>query len=86
MNTHQFIIRQIPEVLNGRLRAVAKRKGKSLNKTIVGLLSESVGLTDNTKKKRDLSRFAGTWNQKEASEFSKHTKIFEQIDKEIWKK
>lgn len=82
---NQLILRQIPDDLNAVLRKTAKREGSSLNKLAIRLLKRAVGLQDSSKKKRDLSKLAGTWSKKEADEFIENTKAFEKIDPEIWK-
>jgi hypothetical protein len=47
------------------------------------LLAEASGL-GRSNKKRDLSRFAGTWNAEEADAFAATQKPFSQIDAELW--
>jgi hypothetical protein len=83
---NQLTLRQIPDDLNKALRLVAKSKNSSLNKVIITLLKKILGLDLGLRKKRDLSKLAGTWNQKQVSEFTSNTRIFEKIDEELWQK
>ena len=50
----------------------------------IGVLMESLHLGDGIDRKRDLSDLAGTWSDEEAKEFEANTRVFEQIDDEMW--
>lgn len=78
-------LRQIPAAVERQLRTLARQKGTSLNKTIIGLLARAMGMADGTPKARELSDLAGTWSQEEAREFKENTRAFEQIDESIWR-
>ncbi len=80
----QTTIRGIPEDLERALRERARRSGESLNRTMVRLLREAVGLNP-SRKKRDLSALAGTWSQEEADEFDRQLRRSDQIDAEPWR-
>jgi hypothetical protein len=80
----QTTLRQIPAALDRRLRDLARRSGSSLNKTIIAILLKALGIDEGGGKKRDLRRLAGTWNEEQANEFEKNTRVFEDIDPEIW--
>ncbi len=56
-----------------------------MNKTVIRLLKQTVGLDRLDQKKRDLSAIAGTWSAQESDEFDEHTRIFEHIDQELWR-
>lgn len=81
---NQLILRQIPDDLNTALRKTARREGSSLNKLTIGLLKKSLGLQDSSRKKRDLSKLAGTWTKQQAEDFLQNIEQFEKIDPEIW--
>lgn len=81
---NQLTLRQIPDDLNEALRQAAKSKNSSLNKVIITLLKKILGLDLGTRKKRDLSKLAGTWSQKQVSEFAGNTQMFQKIDAELW--
>ncbi len=82
---NQITLRQIPENTYKQLRSIAKKNKTSINKTILNLLKKSLGIEENSDKKRNLSDLAGTWNKRRLDEFNKNTQVFEQIDNEVWK-
>jgi len=83
---NQLTLRHIPAPVEHRLRVQARKSGQSLNKTAISLLAKAVGLQGNegSKRKRDLSRFAGTMSSDEVAEFERNTRQFEAIDDEVW--
>ena len=82
----QITLRKIPENLEKQIRMLSQKNNSSLNMTIIELLEKALGTERESKKKRDLSRFSSTWSKQQVKEFEKHTKIFEKIDEDIWKK
>lgn len=81
-----FSLRGIDGELEDALKKEARRTGTSINKTLINLIRESIGLA---KKKRtrvyhDLDELAGTWSEKDEQEFKKKTQVFNRIDKELW--
>ena len=83
-NALQTTIRGIPEDLEDALRERARRSSESLNRTMVRLLREAVGLNP-PRRKRDLSALAGTWSREEADEFDRQVRWSDQIDEELWR-
>ncbi len=82
---HQMTLRQVPDGVAKGLKFRARKSGQSLNRTIIALIEEALGIKHTGKSKRDLSKFAGQWSAKELAEFKHNTRLFEQLDKEIWK-
>ncbi|WP_291466250.1 hypothetical protein [Desulfobacula sp.] len=80
----QITLRQVPENIDILIRVMSKKQNKSINKTIIALLEKALGLRDNSNKKRDLSKLAGTWDKSQSEEFIKNTAMFDKIDREIW--
>ena len=80
----QITLRDVPRELDHRLRELARAQNKSLNRTIIGVLMESLHLGDGRDRKRDMSDLAGTWSAEEAEEFDANTRVFEQLDDEMW--
>lgn len=80
----QITLRQVPENIDVLIRLMSKKQNRSINKTIIALLEKALGLKDNSNKKRDLSKLAGTWEKSQSEEFIKNTKVFDKIDREIW--
>jgi len=73
-------LRQIPPSIEKHLRDLARRRGSSLNKTIISLLARAPGMDERQPKARDLSDLAGTWTEEEARAFDEAVASFEQID------
>lgn len=80
----QITLRKIPEPLDKQLRNLADKRETSLNKVIIALLSDCLGISTDSGKKRDLSDLCGTWSRDEYNNFKKNTEIFERIDRDIW--
>ncbi len=80
-------IRGIDEVTLNALKNKAQQEGSSVNATILKLLKKELGTA---KKKRivehtDLDHLAGTWSDKDYTEFLKKTADFTKIDENIWR-
>lgn len=72
----QMTIRGLDARLERTLRAEAKRRGLSVNRTVLGLLLESTGLAETPARNTaprfdDLDHLAGTWSAEEAEEFGR---------------
>ena len=79
-------LRDVPQELDDRLRELASEQNKSLNRTIIGVLMESLHLGGGSGRKRDVSDLAGTWSDEQAEEFEANTRAFGQIDEEMWER
>ena len=78
-------LRDVPPAVDRRLRELARTQDKSLNKTIIQILIEALHLGDgNDRRKRDMSDLAGTWSNGQAVEFEANTRVFDQLDEEMW--
>ncbi|MEI6148065.1 MAG: Arc family DNA-binding protein [bacterium] len=82
----QMTLRHIPDEVGKSLRMRAKKAGRSMNRAAIELLEEALGIRAQNAKKRDLSRFAGQWDTEECRTFERNTRVFEQIDSEVWPK
>ncbi len=82
----QMTLRQVPDEVGKGLRVRAKKARRSLNRTAVELLEQALGLQTKDARKRDLSRFSGQWDREECQAFERNTRVFEQIDAEVWPK
>lgn len=86
--THQLTIRYDDE-LGEAIEREARREGLSRNRAALRLLRRGAGL-DKAKLDEDvignsLDSFFGTWTDKDLREFEEATKIFEEIDEELWR-
>lgn len=80
-------LRGLGQHLMRALKEKALSQKISMNKLILGLLQEAMGLHAQYKHKtyHDLDKLAGTWSPQDAEEFLRNTETFEQIDEELWK-
>ena len=81
-------IHNIDGQLADLIKATAKSKGTSINKTIQELLEESLGIKlprKDSLNSKDFSEFCGLWSKKDLKEFEEKTKEFEEIRQEDWK-
>ncbi|RPI77580.1 MAG: hypothetical protein EHM45_08515 [Desulfobacteraceae bacterium] len=70
------------------IKSKAKAKGTSVNKTILQLIEESLGIKSQGKgfkHRTDFSEFCGLWTKEDLAEFEKRTKEFEKIQPKDWK-
>lgn len=86
MAIHNFNLRGISSTLMAALKEKAGEQNMSVNMLILNLIQQGVGHSGQIKKTayHDLDSLAGTWTEKEASDFDKNIQPFEKIDKELW--
>ena len=79
-------IHGLEDQLDVRIREKAQQQGLSLNKTIKGLLAESLGLAPSTPQdyRETFADLCGVWTQEEASAFKRNTENLRTVDPEDW--
>jgi len=80
----QRIVRNLPADVAEALERERKRKGASLNQTVVDTLRRGLGL-EQQRKSNGLGALAGGWSEEEFKEFEEAVREFEQIDEERWR-
>lgn len=78
-------IRHVPSELATALDAEKQRRKSSLNRTVLDLLAQALGVSSGRRRSNGLARFSGTWTQDEFEEFEKTIDFTEQIDEELWR-
>ena len=78
-------VRDVPGDLTKALRKETRRRGKSLNQTVIDLLKQALGLGWDAPGTNGLEKLAGTWSQEELESFERATAIFETVDEEHWR-
>lgn len=82
-------LRSLPANVAEAIRKEAHRKGLSLNKAVISLLANRVGVGEKKKSRQtryhDLDDLAGSWSKKEAAEFDKSLAAQRTIDLDLWK-
>ena len=77
-------IHNLDEQLNLLLRKKAKEEGKSLNKTIQGLLRQSLNIGTTVKSNSAFKEFCGLWSEKDRQEFESATSDMESVNPGDW--
>jgi hypothetical protein len=83
----QLTIRSIGSRLRTALEREAARRGQSLNKTVLALLAERLGLADSGAQIEhdDLDELAGTWSKSDATLFDEALHAQRQVDAKLWR-
>ena len=77
-------IRNVPADLARRLEEEKRAGGRSLNQTVVDLLSQAVGL-GRGRRSNGLGQLGGTWSSEEHEAFEHAVSETEQLDEELWR-
>ena len=84
----QLTIRGVEMNLHRSIKEEARRRGLSINRYVLLVLREAVGLgsaNENLEMEfHDLDHLAGTWTQGEFEEFEKQLVAQRSIDQELW--
>ncbi|MGC2656666.1 MAG: hypothetical protein WA324_01725 [Bryobacteraceae bacterium] len=83
MNASHLTVRNLPVELAAALENEKRKRGTSLNQTVIDLLEQSLGITGT--RSNGVGRLAGTWTETEHQEFLSSLTVFEEIDREFWK-
>lgn len=76
-------VRDVPPDLAEALEREKRRRGESLNRTVLELLGQGLGV--GTTRSNGLARLAGDWSEEELREFEEAVAPFERIDEELWR-
>lgn len=76
-------IRNLPASVAEALEREKRRRGRSLNQTVIDLLRQSLGVEQT--RSNGLAQLAGRWDDEELREFELAVAPFEQIDEELWR-
>lgn len=76
-------IRNLPPSLADALDREKRRRGQSLNQTVIDLLGQGLGAQG--VRSNGLGRLAGGWSEEEFREFEQATAPFEAVDEELWR-
>ena len=87
----QLTVRGVDARLQRSLQSEAKRRRRSINRTVLELLEEATGLGQKTQGDKrpgrfnDLDHLAGTWTEAEADEFDAYLRHLRQVEPELWR-
>ena len=82
-HAQHLTVRNLPKEVAAALDREKRRRGTSLNQTVVDLLRLSLGVA--RVRSNGLHRMAGTWTEPEHREFLSRVQVFETIDADLWK-
>ncbi len=77
-------IRNVSAELAAALKDEKRRRGLSMNRTVLALMEESLGVDGNTRS-NGLGRLAGTWNEERFRQFEESVAPFGEVDSELWR-
>lgn len=77
-------IRNVPAEVAHALDEERRLRGLSLNRTVLALLAESLGVADQARS-NGLKRLAGNWSDDEFQEFQAATAPFAEVGDELWR-
>ncbi len=75
-------VRNLPPEIAEALKREKRRRGTSLNQTVIDLLEQSLGVSG--QRSNGLHRFAGSWTEQDFREFEKAVAGFDAIDPDLW--
>ena len=78
-------IRNLPADVSRAIEHERKKRGTSLNATVVQLLRLAVGAGAEAPFDNGLGKYAGVWTEAEREEFERNTADTREIDPEMWK-
>ena len=76
-------IEQVPVPVSDALARRAAAEGKSVPEVALEAMAKGLGIEEQVGRKRDLSRFSGTWIEDPAVDAALQT--FEEIDEDLWR-
>jgi hypothetical protein len=76
-------IRNLPPAVAEALEKEKRKRGRSLNQTVIDLLGQGLGVE--VIRSNGLSALAGSWDEDELRRFEEATAMFEEIDEELWR-
>jgi plasmid stability protein len=76
-------IRNLPEDVAAALEREKRRRGTSLNQTVIELLGQGLGVEG--ARSNGLAALAGSWDEEQLRQFEEAVAPFEEIDPELWR-
>ena len=77
-------IRNLPADVSRAIEEERRKRGSSLNATVVHLLRVAVGAAPDEPFDNGLAKYAGGWTESELDEFERNTRETRAIDPEMW--
>ena len=85
----QITVRDIGGELHRAIKKEASRRGVSMNRYVLAILREAVGLNDGLRKPpeeyQDLDHLAGTWTDQDYADFVEQFEAQRSVDDDLWR-
>ena len=78
-------IRNVPAELSAALEAEKRRRGLSLNRTVLSLMQEALGVPTGRRRSNGLRRLAGSWSEDDFRRFEQAVAPLSEVDEDLWK-
>ncbi len=78
-------IRNVPPPLALALEKEKKRRGVSLNRIVIDLLSHALGVGRGGMRRNGLKSLAGSWSAEEQARFDAAVAPLEAVDEDLWR-
>ena len=78
-------IRNITLALSTALEDEKRHRGLSMNRTVLELLRQGLGISDKGPRSNGLAEQAGSWNDEELERFEQATAQLGQVDEDLWR-
>ena len=83
MNARHLTIRNLPSDVSAAIEREKRRRGVSVNQTVIDLLRLSLGVSGT--RSNGLARLAGSWSDAEHRQFLRKIRVFDRVDRDLWK-
>ena len=77
-------VRNLPSEVARALSEEKRRRGLSLNRTVIELLGQSLGVAE-SRRSNGLEKLAGSWSEADLAEFEAAVADTRTIDEEMWR-
>ena len=78
-------IRNVPAELAQALEKERRKRGTSLNRTVLALLRNALGVPSQAVPSNGLRRLAGTWSEAEHKQFEQAVAPLGEVDEAMWR-
>ena len=78
-------VRNVPDDLGRALDREKRRRGTSLNQTILDLLRDALGVETGRARSNGLAKLAGSWSEEYRKRFEDSLAVAEQVDEDLWR-
>ncbi len=78
-------IRNVPAELAQALEKERRKRGTSLNRTVLALLRNALGVSSQAVPSNGLRQLAGTWSEAEYKQFEQAVAPLGEVDEAMWR-